>query len=500
MRSEIDDAGETIPYAHKHRSNDAEVNEGKAVCLADFWPEPDWKLWIDEGRPCEVVAKLAVLYSGFASRPKSGMKECSARDWQIAFERAAPLIRDLFERARTVADVERMPNDLACAAGFELPNLPNLSLRDLGVQVFLALGRGSRRLRGPFNLTLRQLALATWLPDLGWPENAHAFDSAIVPVKLTDGTWAVGRVEGNRYTLLAEKILTRAEALESARQHIAKGTSAVGAGRAARAREIERVGADHRKGRDVTPEELMGVFGFRGIQFGESLGQAERQLWVNELYDALHDLAAFLGLKPRWIGLKGLALAVGARGVGRALAHYEPGLRCFNYTRKRGAGSVAHEWWHALDAYLVQWVNPSYFRLADGYLSLHDWAFPAASHPSAPKLLPALREILSFTGRTGQASEFLRDAWKIAGMPRQGEYWYQRHEMIARAFEAYVQDGLAARGQISPYLVLGTSQQEMAEEDADLRAYPVGEERLALNGYFDAIFAALRGIAPAGGA
>ena len=85
-------------------------------------------------------------------------------------------------------------------------------------------------------------------------------------------------------------------------------------------------------------------------------------------------------------------------------------------------------------------------------------------------------------------------------MPRQGEYWYQRHEMIARAFEAYVQDGLAARGQISPYLVLGTSQQEMAEEDADLRAYPVGEERLALNGYFDAIFAALRGIAPAGGA
>ena len=109
---------------------------------------------------------------------------------------------------------------------------------------------------------------------------------------------------------------------------------------------------------------------------------------------------------------------------------------------------MAHEWWHALDAYLVQWVNPSHFRLADGYLSLHDWAFPAATHPSAPKLLAALREILGLTGRTGQTSEFLRDAWKIAGMPRQGEYWYQRHEMIARAFEAYVQDGLAAQGQI----------------------------------------------------
>jgi hypothetical protein len=260
------------------------------------------------------------------------------------------------------------------------------------------------------------------------------------------------------------------------------------------------VGPDYRQGQDVTPDELISVFGFRGIQFGESVGQAERQLWVNELYDSLHDLAGFLGLKPRWIGLKGLALAVGARGVGRALAHYEPGLRCFNYTRKRGAGSVAHEWWHALDAYLVQWVNPSHFRLADGYLSLHDWAFPTASHPTAPVVLSAMREILGYTGRQGQESQFLRDAWKIASMPRQGEYWYQLHEMFARAFEAYVQDGLAARGQISPYLVLGTSQQEMTEEDADLRAYPVGDERIALNGHFDAIFAGLRGIAPAGGA
>lgn len=497
MKTEIDDAGETIPYAHKHRSLDTESDGQQGVCLADIWPEPDWKQWIDQGRSREVVAKLAAIYSGFANRPKASMKECSASEWRTAFEESAHLIRGLFERAQTLADIERLSEDLAGAAGIDLRRLGTLPVRERGVQLFLALGRGSRRLRGPFNQTLRQSALATWLPELGWPENRLAFDLAIVPVKLTDDTWAVGRVEGNKYHLLAENIPTREDALESALHHIAKGANRVGSGRAERAKQVERCGADHRQGKDCSPDELMRVFGFRGVQFGESLGQAERQLWVNELHDALHDLADFLGLKPRWIGLKGLGVAVGARGVGKALAHYEPALRCFNYTRKRGAGSVAHEWWHALDAYLIQWVLPSHFKYSDGYLSLHDWAFDRATHPAAPQVLDALRKILDFTDGHS-SSQFLRDAWKIANRPREGDYWYRRHELVARAFEAYVQDGLAAQGKISPYLVLGTSQEEMAEEDADLRAYPVGEERAAINCHFDALFAALRGVAPAG--
>lgn len=498
MKTEIDDAGQVIPNAHKHRSLEKDSDGKRGVCLADLWPEPDWKLWIEQGRPREVVAKLAAIYSGLATRPKGNSYSCSAQEWRTAFEEAAVLIRGLFERAGSMDDVARLSADLAATVGFDVRELQNLGLSDRRVQLFLALGRGSQRLRGPFKLTLRQSALARWLPELGWPENPQVFDLGIVPVEMTNDTWAVGRVEGKGYALLVENIPTRAEAVASALQHIAKGTGRVGASRADRVKQVERCGADHRQGKDITPDELMSVFGFCGIQFGESVGQAERQLWVNELYDSLHDLAGFLGLKPRWIGLKGLGLAVGARGAGKALAHYEPGLRCFNYTRKRGAGSVAHEWWHALDAYLVQWVNPTHFRLSDGYLSLHDWAFESATHPSAPLVLPALRAILGFTGRQGQAPQYLRDAWKIASMPRQGEYWYQRHEMIARAFEAYVQDGLAARNQISPYLVVGTSEQEMAEDDTDLRAYPVGEERKTINGHFDTLFAGLRAVAPAG--
>ena len=44
-----------------------------------------------------------------------------------------------------------------------------------------------------------------------------------------------------------------------------------------------------------------------------------------------------------------LAIAFGARGRSGALAHYEPGRQVINLTKMKGAGSLAHEWGHALD-------------------------------------------------------------------------------------------------------------------------------------------------------
>lgn len=57
------------------------------------------------------------------------------------------------------------------------------------------------------------------------------------------------------------------------------------------------------------------------------------------------------------ISLNGdLALAFGARGQGlsSARAHYEPAKVVINLTKMNGAGSLAHEWWHAFDHYLAR--------------------------------------------------------------------------------------------------------------------------------------------------
>ena len=113
-----------------------------------------------------------------------------------------------------------------------------------------------------------------------------------------------------------------------------------------------RIGIERRHG-DVTPEMFSNAFGFRGVEFGKWENQQDRQNNLNQAYDALYDLAELLDIPPRAVSLNGtLGAAFGARGHGgSARAHYEPSYTVFNLSKPKGAGSLAHEWMHALDNY-----------------------------------------------------------------------------------------------------------------------------------------------------
>lgn len=112
-----------------------------------------------------------------------------------------------------------------------------------------------------------------------------------------------------------------------------------------------------RRTKDATPEMFMEIFAPRAIEFGNWNNQEERQLIMNHAFDGLLDLSDVLGLPPKALMLDGdLAIAFGARGQGLvgAKAHYETGYGVINLTKMRGAGSLAHEWMHALDHYLAR--------------------------------------------------------------------------------------------------------------------------------------------------
>lgn len=118
--------------------------------------------------------------------------------------------------------------------------------------------------------------------------------------------------------------------------------------------EIQRAGSERRlAGQDVTADQLRETFGLRGVNFGKYVPQGERQSHLNRAFDAMHDLAEVLGVPPRAMSLNGmLGLAFGAQGNGgKAAAHFVPGVNEINLTRSAGAGSLAHEWAHALDHY-----------------------------------------------------------------------------------------------------------------------------------------------------
>jgi hypothetical protein len=187
-----------------------------------------------------------------------------------------------------------------------------------------------------------------------------------------------------------------------------------------------RLGIDYRGDQNITPQEFNDVFGFRGVEFGNWVEQGRRQSDLNEAYDALMDLSKALALPPAALSLNGeLGLAFGARGRGGvdpAKAHYEAGHVVINLTKEKGAGSLAHEWWHALDNYLVRTHKP---QSPLGFVSenLRAVNLRHALQESFVQVMEQIR-LSNLPARSAKMDEH-----------RSSAYWATPIEMSARCFE-----------------------------------------------------------------
>ncbi|MFC5402331.1 LPD1 domain-containing protein [Cohnella soli] len=98
------------------------------------------------------------------------------------------------------------------------------------------------------------------------------------------------------------------------------------------------------------PEDFLEHYGYRGVQFGHWMEDAAGRYHVLCCGNANADLAMILNLPRHAISFYGrLGLAFGARGSGKASAHFEPNTNVFNLTKMNGGGALCHEWAHALD-------------------------------------------------------------------------------------------------------------------------------------------------------
>jgi hypothetical protein len=135
-------------------------------------------------------------------------------------------------------------------------------------------------------------------------------------------------------------------------------------------------------GEDISSDRLRETFKFKGVNFGNWMkGDAntqERQLHLNHAYDSFMDLAEVLDVPPKAMSLNGmLGVAIGAQGSGGfAAAHFVPGVNEINLTRESGAGSLAHEWAHALDHYFARQAGMA--RATDPFLTERLGAAPGA--------------------------------------------------------------------------------------------------------------------------
>lgn len=221
-----------------------------------------------------------------------------------------------------------------------------------------------------------------------------------------------------------------------------------------------RVGVDWRAGEDVSAVKLRDTFGFRGVEFGNYVNQKERQQFINECYDALMDMAQLLDVSPRALSLNGqLGLAIGARGLGGAKAHYEPAKNVINLTKNSGWGSLAHEWWHAMDFYFGQREKTK---------SATQDLFSPDTRTEVQKAFGRIMDVMKTSTEYGKRSQALD---KFTGK----KYYATPTEMGARAFQDYVVRMLTSRSQVNDFLSHYTSAEDWNGKP-ETYPYPVGKE------------------------
>lgn len=227
---------------------------------------------------------------------------------------------------------------------------------------------------------------------------------------------------------------------------------------------LKRFPKKHRK---ADPYFVMELFNLTGLQFGNWLSQADRKEYLIGIYFGLYDMKYILGWTYANMGLNNsLGIALGSRGVPRALAHYEPATRVINLSRYRkefqsesrlsapvlrsgGAGSLAHEYGHAIDFHFGHNFDKS---------SPENWLTDGASIRWKPdekrinrKTLRGLMEkILAahLTDGKGNMSKWRMNLGKVKNAP----YYCQRTEIWARLFEAYIAFKMKKRGVKNTFL------------------------------------------------
>lgn len=532
----IGDFGEKIGGArkdiwatYKDKLEDAVALDVREQPLSKSWPEPDYQELLDNGVDPDAVA--------FAHAARDEIPTKPSKSWKLkSWAKSVELLRDtslkLMNGELSIVTARKLMSESDTRGIIDLLGRMDLYKRVGHAQSL----KGVRVARGEYSLLkgvtydppkvvwtvekqTKATAFSNWPLELASGDTREAAIDQFAeryatmtiqqPAKKEvsfdlyskrgqDGIW-IGKKVGRNYIDL-EKFDTikeaRAYRTENHDALVAKLEKAKEIPQVRRDINNPRVGEDMREGRDVTPELFMEAFGFKGVEFGNWVEQKRRQKDLNDAYDALMDMAAVLNINPKSISLNGeLGLAFGARGTGGvdpAAAHYEPGFMAINLTKKQGAGSLGHEWWHALDHYFSRMRNrgDQYTTEAlDVSLASRDSRYQIQDEGVRPEMIEAFGQVVKAIKNTALKARSSRLDGK-----RSKEYWTTGREMSARAFESYLISKLQDQGASNDYLANIVSEKtweaasKLGFEMEDSYPYPTAGELPLIRAGFDHFF------------
>lgn len=373
----LEDAGEKIGGARKdqwtaggmqpHDLDDMSGAErDKLVTKEKVWPRPDYVAMVEDGVAPEAAYLIKAIYDEL---PKVPQGSNIGLDEQTQYITVLNAVRSAASKVKTVEDVRNLKAQVNEDIGGDRTRwstnefdaaLPrrgrSISWRHPAEPRRRAYDDAARAVKAGFPNLEPWQRLYVIHEEKRW-QGGEVVGVAYTPARKGDKPWRTTPV-GGPYETREEAVARAKEAYEQF------GNKKPGAGEEPKRPHLDnlrRIGPDVRQGRDVSSEDFVKDFGFRGVEFGNWVAGDERQKVVNLAYDALHDLARVVGVPPKALSLNGsLGISFGGRGRGgKAAAHYEPSYLAINMTKLSGAGTLAHEWAHALDHYLGEVDHPN---------------------------------------------------------------------------------------------------------------------------------------------
>ncbi|HPA76623.1 MAG TPA: strawberry notch C-terminal domain-containing protein, partial [Deltaproteobacteria bacterium] len=338
----------------------------KAEVNKEFvWPSPDYVSMVKQGTEPHVAYLIKRIRDSIPASPKGDLSDS---DFDIYVE-SLEQIRDSFDNVRTEDEMKD-----ACSG---LLALAKVARRAEGNQASVFRNRkwmntSELLYRGSIKKFEKEIK---YVDENGWP-GGGAWRRGIRIVETTARNenddivevWAIERRLGQGRFEYWGQVATGFETREAAEKYLEetlrpqieqelKNRKLT----RPRLKKVIRKGPDYRGGKDIEPEKFLKTFGFRkgwgeegaGMETGK-WNKSTLQMYINCAYDSFMDLARALNVDPKVMSLNGrISIAFGARGHGGlAMAHYESTRMVINLTKMNGAGSLAHEWGHALDHYM----------------------------------------------------------------------------------------------------------------------------------------------------
>lgn len=527
----IDDFGEVIHGAAKHRraalaedlNTDKTAEDYRTQPLSKLFPKPDYEKMAAEGTDNKTLAMLALLRNMIPAKPRVSHR---LNHWAKQVEEVRDTAGQLLDGSlpadkfidrisqekgshyREIVNTWEMlhqlsPAQIEQASGYRVKTHAYSMFRGKEysppkVVHTLENEKGRSILDSEDLKDLNKKAKAYFDQQSGSPKPAD--DKTKLDIYQHKRSGEVFIAYGKNKTVLQRGFKTTAEAREYVKANRAELLKKLNALREQSREEQrnaanrDRSGPDRREG-DVTPEKFSDAFGFRGVQFGNYVEGPRRQSDLNRAYDSLIDMADVLKVPAKALSLNGrLGLAFGARGKGgknAAAAHYEPGQVAINLTKGNGAGSLAHEWFHALDNYFGQHDVAKDGNVASGdrFMTARDTRgslYQPEAYPVREEAYDAFMGVVKAINNSGMRRRSL-----LLDDVRSKPYWSTDIEMAARAFERYVLDKAKSAGVENDFLVNLRKADDHGSPDT--YAYPTEAE---LDGgirqAFDKLFSTLK--------